>query len=624
MEVSRGPLLTNTTRWGSVLRMRFPFHAARPMRVWLLASLLLLATLAVYAPVRHHEFNAADRAAIPENARVRTGLSPANAGWAFTTFRQARWQPATWLSHMADAELFGTAPGGHHLTNLLLHAANVALLFLFFEAATGSLPGSALLAALFAVHPLHVESVAWVAERGGLLSMAFLLITLSAYLRYLRRPGPRPYLLLLAAYGAGLMAGPTLVTLPFAMLLLDFWPLGRMGRPAAAGGPLPLLREKAPLFLMAAAACAVAYAALQGGDAAQSVAPLPLALRLPNLFASCASYLAKTAWPTDLAVVYPLPQAALDLGKVLAGAAAVALLSSAATLLRRRLPFALVGWLWFLGALAPVVWLAQPGDQAMADRFTYIPLAGLFLACAWTLFPRAAGGRARRAAAALAAAAIVLACAMAARLQLGFWRDDVTLFGRALAVTPDTWAVHDGLASGLAAQGNLGEALLEYRRVFEFRPAYAEGYFKMGMALVGMERDREAIDIFRGALSLKGDLAPAHAELARALAREGIQQEAVDHFGKAVELDPCAAGALADFGALLAARGSGAEAEGRYREAIRCEPDSAGAHYGLAALQAGQGRDREAAGNLAAALRLKPDYPAARALLERIGKSPRK
>jgi tetratricopeptide (TPR) repeat protein len=589
---------------------------------WLLALLLTILSLAVSWPVRRHAFTFDDHAYIEENRHVRQGLSRSNIGWAFTTFHQSNWHPVTWVSHLIDVELHGLDPRGHHETNAILHAANGALLFLFFAALTGSALRSAALAALFALHPLHVESVAWVSERKDLLSAFFLALTLLSYLGYQRRHGWKPYLLTVTMYALGLMAKPMLVTLPFALLLLDYWPLGRMPAPLSARRLAPLLREKAPLFLMAAASCLVTFVAQQRGEAVQTTDMIPIAQRLSNVFVAYPTYLAKTLWPADLAVFYPHAKAALSRPAALAGGAVLALLSVAAVRLRRPQPFFLVGWLWFLGTLVPVIGLVQVGDQALADRYTYIPLIGIFLILTWTLFPPAASARGRRLSA-LALVVMMSALAMITREQLGHWRNDVTLFSHALEVTTDNWAAHDGMGNALAAQGRLEDALREYRRMLQLRPTYAEGYNNLGTVLARLGRRREAMGAFRSALLLKDTLARANGNLGLALAEEGRPREALHHLRKAVELDSCAANALTNLGNLLDAQGLSAEAEQRYRQAIDCEPDFPGAYYNLAVLQVRQGRSTEAAANLSIALRLRPDHPGARALLQGAGQIPR-
>jgi protein O-mannosyl-transferase len=494
------------------------------------ALALGIATLALYARVAGHAFLFFDDDLyVHANERVRAGLSWAGVAWAFTTLDVSNWQPLTWLSHMLDVELFGVTPAGPHLVNAALHAANAALLFAVLRALTGAPGRSAAVALLFAVHPLHVESVAWIAERKDVLSTAFGLLALAAYARYAARPAPRRLVPVAAAFALSLMAKAMWVTLPFLLLLLDFWPLQRVaGSPAERDpGPPPrppvslrrAVLEKVPLLLMSAAASAVTFVAQRRSG---MIAPLDFGpgQRAANAAVSYALYLARTVWPSGLAVHYPLRRT-LPAWEVAAAAALLAALTAGALWLARRRPFVLVGWLWFLGMLVPVAGLVQLGGQAMADRYTYVPLAGVFVAAVWggaLLLPR-------RAALAVAAAAVA-ALSAATWVQLGHWRDDETLFRRALAVTEDNGLAHYNLGTRLAVAGRLDEARPLLARAAQLEPGNGGAWNALGN-FAQLDGDLAgAADLYRRAGAVSPRLLEARYNLATTLARLGRCEEA--------------------------------------------------------------------------------------------------
>jgi len=359
-----------------------PIPAFSRSRVIVLALLLAVGTAAVYLPVRSFDFcGFDDDAYVSENALVRQGLTPRGVAWAFTTFRAANWHPLTWLSHMLDVSLFGMEPGAHHLVNVAFHAANAVLLFLVLRGMTGALWGSAAVAALFALHPLHVESVAWIAQRKDVLSAFFFLLMLSAYLRYARSPSRGRLAAVTALFALGLLAKPMLVTAPFVLLLLDFWPLGRFGGAHPDPGTLPAghppavgvrraVLEKVPLFLLSALSSVVTVVAQSRGGAMVPADALPFGARAANALVACAAYLWKTFWPAGLAVYYPHTKGELPAWKIAGAAALLSALTGIAVREARRRPYLAVGWLWFLGMLVPVIGLVQVGGQAMADRYT--------------------------------------------------------------------------------------------------------------------------------------------------------------------------------------------------------------------------------------------------------------
>jgi tetratricopeptide (TPR) repeat protein len=544
----------------------------------------LLALLALWPVLTHPFAGIDDHEYVTANPAVRQGLTPAAVRWAFTTFAAANWHPLTWLSHQLDVQLYGLAPAGHHATSLLLHAAAAAALFLALDAMTGSAVPSFVVAALFAVHPLHVESVAWISERKDVLSGLLFALTLGAWARYARRPSVGRYGAAAALLALGLLAKPMLVTTPLVLLLLDVWPLGRV-RTAAALARAAV--EKLPLLALCGASAAITLAAQSAGHAVAGLDLLPLPARLANAAVSYLRYAARAAWPQGLAVYYPHPGRALSLG--LGAAAGVLLLAATVGALRlgRRSPAVPVGWLWFLGMLLPVIGIVQVGDQAMADRYTYLPLIGLFLAAAWGL-PAAAPPRARAALGGLAAAAIA-ACIAASLVQVSHWRDDVALFSRALAVTEGNWTAHQGLGRALEARGDLDGAEAQYRRALAIRPHFTEARYNLGVLL--LERGRFA--------------------------------EAAGHLGAVRRIWPLVADARANYGVALAGSGRLEEATDELRAAVAMKPDAASPRYNLGCALLELGRKREAAERFREALRIDPGLTEARRALEKTGEEER-
>lgn len=480
-------------------------------------SLLILAgTFLLYRKVGSFPFILLDdRRYIVDNPQVLAGLTPGGLSWALSTYHAANWHPLTWLSHMADVALFGPAAGPHHLVSAGLHAANAALLFLALREMTGALWRSAFVACLFAVHPLHVESVAWVSERKDLLCGLFFTLATWSYVRYAARGGRARYALATALFALALAAKPMAVTWPFALLLLDYWPLRRMrpaARAAADAGALPpvpagrLVAEKAPWLLMSLASCVVTYLAQSQGGAVSSPDLHPLTERAANAALSWVRYLGNAVWPGSLAVYYPHPFDATAGGPYLeAAGAAAALVATTALAIRWRTarPWFLAGWLWYLGTLVPVIGLVQAGGQAMADRYTYIPMTGIFIVIAWGIPEAAARIRLRPPALAVAASAAVLALAVATSRQIAYWRSDAALFGHALEATADNWMAHLNLGNALAMEGKGEEAAAHFREVVRLRPLHADAHHNLGLLLFGQKRPAEARPHFEAVLRLR-------------------------------------------------------------------------------------------------------------------------
>ncbi|MHC4573844.1 MAG: glycosyltransferase family 39 protein [Planctomycetota bacterium] len=423
-----------------------------------------------------------------DNPQVAAGLTWDGLAWAFTTRYFSYWHPLTWLSHMLDSELFGMDSRWHHLTSVLLHIVNTLLLFAVFKRMTGAVWQSAFVAAAFGLHPLHVESVAWISERKDVLAHFFWTLTILAYLRYVRKPRPAPYLLTLLVFALALMAKPTVVTLPFVLLLLDYWPLNRLplDRPVgntdkSAPGPVAgrtprrtfgrLLLEKAPFFVLTAIVSFVTFVTQQRSGALKGAAAVGIAARFSNTFISYLTYIRKMVWPADLAVFYPHPRNAIPLWWVAAAAFVLLAISLCVLRLAKSHRYLFIGWFWYLGTLVPTIGLVQAGDQALADRYTYIPLTGLFIIIAWGLNDILAKWKYRKTALALAAAVVLPALSICTYFQLRHWRDSTTLFERAVAVTKDNYLAHYNLALALIyAEGRAGEAIEHLHEVRRIRP----------------------------------------------------------------------------------------------------------------------------------------------------------
>lgn len=433
-----------------------------------LGLLLVLATLALYNSVVHHPFvNFDDDRYVTDNAHVMAGLHWSTVRWAFTSFDEANWHPLTWLSHALDCQLFGLNPAGHHYTNVLLHAANTLLLFWVLWRATGATGPSLMVAALFAVHPVNVESVAWVAERKNLLSMLFFLLALWAYQRYVQKPGVGRYAAVAGAFACGLMAKPMVITLPFVLLLWDFWPLRRIADGNAPATNIPrfsflwLAVEKVPLLLLSAVSAVVTVKAQKAGDAIGSIVQYPLSARLENAIVAYARYVGKAIWPTRLTPIYPHPGTSLKMWEPMA-AAVLLFAITALTVAAKRHRYLLVGWLWFLGTLVPMIGLVQVGTQAMADRYAYLPFIGLFIMLAWLVAEWSEEWYIPGSWLAAAGAVCVLALALVAHRQIGYWADNLALWSHAVQAEPGSFIAEDNLGGALLEAGRYNEAMQHF------------------------------------------------------------------------------------------------------------------------------------------------------------------
>lgn len=554
-------------------------------------------TLLVYFRVIHFDFVLLDDYQyVVDNPHVAAGLKAEPVLWVLTHSYAANWHPLTWISHMLDWELYGNKPGGHHFTSLLLHLVNSVLLLLVLNRMTGSLFRSALVAALFALHPLHVESVAWVSERKDVLSGFLWIATLGAYVRYTENPSLRRGLTVMVLFALGLTAKPMLVTLPFVLLLLDYWPLQRLSWPKRDGDTgtsvIRLLAEKLPLVVLAILSCVITLRAQEGGGAVLSLDAYPLNVRVKNAIVTYAIYILKMLWPTNLAAFYPHPRNAVSLVAAAAAALVLLLITVFVFLEGKRWRFLPVGWFWYLGTLVPVIGLVQVGMQARADRYTYLPLIGLFIVIAWSIsdpWPqrsfssKKADSAASPLASIITAATLVALAALAMRtaIQVGYWRDDITLFQHALNVTKDNYSVHNNLAIALQGMGRVDEAIRHYTEAIRINLRYADAHYNLGLARADRRQFDEAIRCFHQVLALRPKYWEAHLQLGAVFQAQGKLDEALAHFLEATRANPNSASAENNAGALLAAQGKYREAIEHYRQALRIQPDYAIGNHNL-------------------------------------------
>src|SRR3972149_1432137 len=543
-----------------------------PYAVLAVSGFPLLAVLIVFGQTLRHDFvNYDDRLYVYENPYVTHGLTTQGIVWAFTSKHASNWHPLTWLSHMLDCQLFGLAPWGPHLVNVLLHAATAILLFLVLRRMTGDLWPSVFVAAVFAVHPLRVESVAWVAERKDVLSGLFFMLTLWAYVGYVRHPfSTARYLRVMLFFALGLMAKPMLVTLPFVLLLLDYWPLGRMTPLAAEnrnnrwGGSctatpgatvqlspqrifsippqrifsfsMRLAMEKVPLLVLAAASCAATLWAQSEAIAVNE--HIPLSLRMGNAVISYVAYLVQLVYPAGLAVLYPFPESDLPMWKVAGALLLLAAICGGVVALWRRCPYLLVGWLWYLGMLLPVIGLVQVGLQAMADRYTYLTQIGLCIAFAWGVAQFTQSWPYRGWVCGIASALVVATLLGCAWQQTSYWRDNQTLWTHTLACTSKNYVAHNNLGLAIADVNRLQEAIEHFQQAIRFNPKYPEAHNNLGFALLLTGQFQTAIKHCEQAVQLKPDFPEAYNNLGIALLQAGQAEEAMKNFKQALYLKP--------------------------------------------------------------------------------------
>ena len=569
------------------------------------ALLLIFVTVIAFSEVRNHGFvDYDDGLYVYENQLVQQGLTWNSVVGAFARLHLGFWFPLTWLSFMFDYEVYGLSPGGYHVTNVLLHVANTLLLFFILRRMTGAVWRSAFAAALFALHPLRVESVVWVTERKDMLSTFFWMLTLVSYFRYVMAPKTGKYLLVILCFASALMAKPMVVTLPFVLLLLDYWPLERFAfrkerrletdevRLQAFERPtvLRLFLEKVPLILLSIAFSMVTLVGQRRDGSLVSLESFPIGTRLANALVSYVSYVRKMIWPHDLAVYYPHPGHGIAMWQVVGAALFLGGMSVFVTRAGRRHPYLVVGWLWYLGTLVPVIGLAQSGFQAMADRFTYIPLVGLFIAIAWGANALVARWKVHRVVPGALAGLWLPALMLCTFSQVRHWKESATLFQHTLSVTANNYYIHRNMGLVLTGQGRLDEAISHFREAVRIKPDFAEVHSNIGVVLVRQGRIEEAIRHYRKALEIKPDFVEVKYNMGTALVRQGRLEEATAYFSSA----------------------------------LQTKPDFAEAHFGLGLVQARKGKPEQAMAHYSNALKITPDFEQARYELNRLlGKTPK-
>ena len=591
------------------------------MRPLLAIAGVVLLTLVVFWPVGHFDFvDYDDPWFVVEHPVVGRGLSLANVAWAFSPANAyvGTGGPLTWLSHMLDVELFGLRPGPHHLVSVALHALNSALLLLLLWRMTGSVGRSACVAAFFAVHPLHVESVAWIAERKDVLSTTFWMLATLAYVAYVRKPGAARYAAVFALLTLGLLAKPALATLPFTLLLLDAWPLGRAPLQWSERARWrPLVLEKVPLLVPAVAVMVLTVGAQGEIGAISGSAVVPWTMRLSNAIVSYSTYLAKTLWPADLAVFYPYPPS-IPVWQLAVGVTVLAGCSVLAWRGAMTRPFLTVGWFWYIGTLVPMIGLVQVGSHAMADRFTYVPLIGVFIAIVWGVAELAESRRVARPLVTAIAGVAILAASVASRAQISTWRDSESLWTQAMDATTGNFRAHAGLAEVAAGRGDRPQAIAHYKEALRLAPDAADWHVNLALLLGEQNQHADAAASFRRALAIRPNDPESLNNLGAMLATLGQTGDAVAHYRRALDLRPEYALARRNLGLAYAASGDLAGGVRECLEALRLSPNDAQWHYEVAVMLLRLDRTAEAVAHLRDAVRLAPGHQAAADLLSQL------
>jgi protein O-mannosyl-transferase len=612
-KAARGGSATNR----SAMRLSHDKKLTRPDLLILFS--LAVVTLAIYWQVVGHQFITLDDPTyIRENPMVNRGVTAAGIAWAFTTFYAANWHPLTWISHMIDCQLFGTDAGRHLLVNAVIHVANTLLVFCFLLRTTGARWPSALVAALFALHPLHVESVAWASERKDTLSTFFGLLSLISYVRYAKAPSIGGYAWVGITLVLGILAKPMLVTWPFVMLLLDYWPLGRWQSAkskAQRETVRKLILEKVPLFFIVAGSAIMTLLAQSRGGAVQTIAHVSVALRLSNALVSYAKYLLLTFWPNNLAVYYPF--AGIAAWQIIGAAFLLIAITAFCLFQRKTRPYLIVGWLWFLVTLVPVIGIVQVGGQIMADRYFYIPSIGLFIAVVFGLADIAKSWRVPASLCAGSASAALLVLGTLTNAQIQRWRDSFTLFEHTLAVTPPNPRIEHNLGVALGASDRYDEAAAHFQKALQIDPNFYDGLVALGVTLAHQGRMPEAIEYFQAAIRSQPDASKAHVQLAHALWAQKRDQEALEQLERTSPLAQKDPDIRADLGLALALVGRTEEAIEQLHEALRLNPNNAEAHNNLGLALLASGKARESIPEFEVALRLKPQLKGAADNLQR-------
>jgi protein O-mannosyl-transferase len=555
----------------------------------MLSLALIVVTIAVYWQVGNHEFLLFDdHAYITENPHVAGGLTRSNIIWAFTSVHAANWHPITWLSHMTDVQLYGINPRGHHLTNVIIHTISTVFLFLLLSRLTRSIWQSLFVATLFSLHPLHVESVAWVAERKDVLSALFCFITLLMYSVYVNKRKITPYLLAILFYVLGLMSKPMLVTLPLVMLLMDFWPLDRyrheeygQGFPQFSDRLMALIKEKIPFLACSLFSAIITVYAQHRGGAIDSLEVIPLGLRFENAITVYVKYIFKSFWPNNLAFFYPFPSS-IAIWQVICSLLFLLLVSAATIRAMRQYPYLMVGWFWFLVTLLPVIGLIKVGAQSMADRYSYIPMTGLLIMTAWGASDLTKGLRYRKSILSLLSGALIIVSATLTWKQLGYWQNDDSLCRHALKVTTGNYFAHNNLGTVLIKNpGNLDAAINEFQEAVAINPNYTFLRINLARALAQRGDLDAALKECQKALTSNLDLYEAHLEIGNILSEKGDLDTAINEYHKALAINPDSSEAHYNLGIALSQKGDLDATIKEYQEAIRINPIDYMAHINL-------------------------------------------
>jgi len=573
----------------------------------LVCLFLVMATLSVYWQTRNYEFvNFDDTLYVTGNQYVQKGLTFKNIIWSFTKATESTnyWAPLVWISFLLDYECYGTDAGGYHLTNLFLHIANTLLLFLIFRQITGYLWRSAMVAALFAIHPLHVESVAWVTERKDVLSTFFWMLTIWAYGRYARKPELKKYIILLLLFIMGIMSKPMVVTLPFVLLLFDYWPLKRISQwtPSLC---FSLILEKIPLFIMALIASIATFITQKAEGTVPSLDVFPLSVRIENVFVSYVSYIKKMVWPYPLAPLYPHP-GDLPLWQAAGAFLLIIVITIMAIMRGKHSPWFAVGWLWFIGTLVPVIGFVVIGPHAMADRYTYVPLIGLFIIAAWSI-SECTEQHITKLFLPFIAISILSILMILSFFQVQYWKNNLTLFEHTAKVTSDNYLIHNNLGNALAKHGRLGDAVKHFKEALRVKPDYGNAHYNLGIVLEKQGQVNSAINHYKEALRIKPGSAQTHNNMGIALKKQGDFDKAIKHYKEAIRIDPDFKEVHYNMGNALRKQGRLNEAVKQYKKILRFDPNLIEAHYNLANTLLKQGRVDDAITHYKEALRINPD-----------------
>ncbi len=590
-------------------------NKSRDIQHKLLISLFLVVSiLVVYQQIRNFDFvNFDDDLYISENSQVQAGLSVEGVIWAFSSFSSANWHPLTWLSHMLDYELYGLNPMGHHWTNLQLHMANALLLFFLFFKMTRAFWQSAFVAALFALHPLHVESVTWVAERKDVLSTFFGMLAIWSYYRYIKNPHIINYLLIMLFLSFGLMAKPMLVTLPFVLLLLDFWPLERFNynpsqqHSISSKRFIRLVWEKMPLFVIVSISVVLTFMAQHRGGAVGSLKYFPIKMRISNALVSYVRYIGKAIWPQKLSVFYPYPDF-IPAWQTIGAALMIVGVCCLAVRYSKQYPYIAVGLFWYLGTLVPVIGLIQAGSQAMADRYTYIPLIGIFIIVAWGVWDLFEKWRRRKEILAVAAVIILSILTVRTYFQVSHWKNAITVFENAVRVTEKNYTAYNNLGTAYGKKNNYDKAISSYNKALNIKPDYTAALFNIGTAFMAKGNFDKAVSYFNRTLKIDPKYINVHNNLGDIFFSRRKFDKAYFHFNEILKIDPEYADAHSNLANVLTAQERLDEAVFHYKQALRIKPDHTDAHYNFGTLLVRQKKIDQAVVHFAEAIKIDPDY----------------